>query len=190
VQGKRGYRVQRDQRFSEAARFELAETAWKVRARVRSALLAYLLAVRNLDLLRSEEQVREEQVKLLNERVAEGEIPRPDADSARIELSKTRLSIGSAEGLSLDLTMGMARLLGAGCTIVAQMPPNRTILPNVRCTFPNVSRWFRTPGVWNRVIAKPLYGLTPVPRVRIPPSPPLHLFSAGYMLVIPHMIPS
>ena len=96
--GKRGYRVQRAQSFSEAARFELAEAAWKVRARVRSALLAYLLAVRNLDLLRSEEQVREEQVKLLNERVAVGEIPRPDADLARIELSKTRLSIRSAEG--------------------------------------------------------------------------------------------
>jgi hypothetical protein len=77
-----------------------------------------------------------------------------------------------------------------GCTIVAQMAPNRTILPNWQCNSPNVSCWFRTPGVWNRVIAKPLYGLTPVPRVRIPPSPPLHLFSACYMLVIPHMIPS
>jgi hypothetical protein len=64
-----------------------------------------------------------------------------------------------------------------GCTIVAQMAPNRIILPNWRCNFPNVSCWFRTPGVWNRVIAKPLYGLTPVPRVRIPPSPPFSLNS-------------
>jgi hypothetical protein len=58
------------------------------------------------------------------------------------------------------------------CTIVAQLPPNRVISPNLWCNLPSVSCWFRTPGVWNRVIAKPLYGLTPVPRVRIPPSPP------------------
>src|ERR1700704_651057 len=36
---------------------------------------------------------------------------------------------------------------------------------------------FRTPERWQsgrmRRFAKPLYGLTPVPRVRIPPSPPL-----------------
>jgi hypothetical protein len=35
---------------------------------------------------------------------------------------------------------------------------------------------FRTPERWQsgrmRRFAKPLYGLTPVPRVRIPPSPP------------------
>ncbi len=36
---------------------------------------------------------------------------------------------------------------------------------------------FRTPERWQsgrmRRFAKPLYGLTPVPRVRIPPSPPV-----------------
>ena len=45
-------------------------------------------------------------------------------------------------------------------------------------------------GGENDPFAKPLYGLTPVPRVRIPPSPPLFLFSVSYMLVIPSLIPS
>jgi len=31
-----------------------------------------------------------------------------------------------------------------------------------------------------QTIAKPLYGLTPVPRVRIPPSPPVPTFSSTY----------
>src|ERR1035438_5009049 len=39
-----------------------------------------------------------------------------------------------------------------------------------------------------QTIAKPLYGLTPVPRVRIPPSPPLPL-SSSYATVIPTLIP-
>ena len=51
----------------------------------------------------------------------------------------------------------------------------------------------RTPERWQsgrmRRFAKPLYGLTPVPRVRIPPSPPVLLFSASYMLVIPALSP-
>ena len=108
--GKRGYRVQHAQNLSEAARFELAEAAWKVRNGVRSALLAYLLPERSLGLLRSEEQIREEQVKLLERRVAVGEIPRPDADLARIELSKTRLSVRVAEG---RLRQGRAELAAA-----------------------------------------------------------------------------
>ncbi len=39
-----------------------------------------------------------------------------------------------------------------------------------------------------RRFAKPLYGLTPVPRVRIPPSPPLPLLSSTCKLVIPTLI--
>src|SRR5208282_3965669 len=40
-----------------------------------------------------------------------------------------------------------------------------------------------------RRFAKPLYGLTPVPRVRIPPSPPLLLLSSTCKSVIPTLIP-
>jgi hypothetical protein len=45
-------------------------------------------------------------------------------------------------------------------------------------------------GGENDPFAKPLYGLTPVPRVRIPPSPPLLLLSGVYESVIPILIPS
>jgi hypothetical protein len=40
-----------------------------------------------------------------------------------------------------------------------------------------------------RRFAKPLYGLTPVPRVRIPPSPPVFLFSCTCSLMIPTLSP-
>ena len=44
--------------------------------------------------------------------------------------------------------------LRGGCTIVAQLLPSGAILPRQWCKSPNLSRWFRTPGGWNRVIAK------------------------------------
>jgi hypothetical protein len=46
----------------------------------------------------------------------------------------------------------------------------------------------RTPERWQsgrmRRFAKPLYGLTPVPRVRIPPSPPSSLNCKGFSLAL------
>jgi cobalt-zinc-cadmium efflux system outer membrane protein len=55
--GKRGYRIQMAKRVTEAARLQLAETAWQIRARLRATLLDFLLAKENLILLRQEEQV-------------------------------------------------------------------------------------------------------------------------------------
>ena len=52
----------------------------------------------NLDALRSEEGLRGEQVRLLEQRLAVGEIARPDVVRARIELSKLHLEIFAAEG--------------------------------------------------------------------------------------------
>jgi outer membrane protein TolC len=96
--GKRGHRIQAARSLDQAARFDLADAGWKIRGGVRMALLNYLLASRSLDLLRSEEYVRGDQVDLLEERFSVGEIPRPEVDLARIELSKAHLAIRTAEG--------------------------------------------------------------------------------------------
>ncbi len=83
--GKRGHRIQAARSLDQAARFDLADSAWKIRSGVRLALLNYLLASRSLDLLRSEEQIRGDQVNILERRFSVGEIPRPEVDLARIE---------------------------------------------------------------------------------------------------------
>lgn len=96
--GKRGHRIQVARSLNQAAQFDLADSAWKVRSAVRSALLNFLLTSRNLELLRSEEELRREQVTLLEQRLSAGEIPRPEVDLARIELSRTHLAISAVEG--------------------------------------------------------------------------------------------
>ena len=110
--GKRGHRIESARNLENAARFDLADSAWKVRSGVRTALLNYLLGVRNLDLLRSEEKIRGDQVNLLEQRLAVGEIPRPDVDLARIELSKTHLAINAAEGQIAEAKATLASSIG------------------------------------------------------------------------------
>jgi cobalt-zinc-cadmium efflux system outer membrane protein len=114
--GKRGHRIQSARSLEQAALFDLADSAWKVRSRVRTALLNYLLASRSVDLLRSEEQFRREQVNILEQRFAVGEIPRPEVDLARIELSKTHLAISTTEGQVAEAKAALAASVGVPVT--------------------------------------------------------------------------
>jgi cobalt-zinc-cadmium efflux system outer membrane protein len=110
--GKRGHRIQAARSLDQAARFDLADSAWKVRSGVRVALLNYLLASRSLDLVRSEEQIRGDQVNILEQRLSAGEIPRTEVNLARIELSKTHLAINSAEGQVAETKAALAASIG------------------------------------------------------------------------------
>ena len=110
--GKRGHRIESARHLEDAARFDLADSAWKVRSGVRMALLNYLLSTRSLDLLRSEEQVRGEQVNILEQRFSVGEIPRPEVDLARIELSRTHLGVSAAEGQIAGARTALAASIG------------------------------------------------------------------------------
>ncbi|PYU36019.1 MAG: TolC family protein [Acidobacteria bacterium] len=121
TRGKRGYRIRSARSLDQAARFDLADSAWKVHSGVRRALLDHLLASRSLELLRSEEQIRTEQVRLLQERFVAGDIPRPELDLARIELSKAHLSISTAEGQVAETKAALAAAMGIPVPGIAGM---------------------------------------------------------------------
>ena len=110
--GKRGYRIQSARNLDQAARLDLADSAWNVVSGVRLALLNYLLASRNLELLRSEEQIREDQVKILEQILSAGEISRLHVDLARIELSKTEVALRAVEGQSAEAETSLAAAIG------------------------------------------------------------------------------
>jgi len=110
--GKRGYRVQSARNLDQAARLDLADSAWTVLSGVRLALLNYLLASQNLELIRSEEQARRDQVNILEQIRSAGEIPRLDVDLARIELSKTEVAIRTAEGQVAEAKAVLAAVIG------------------------------------------------------------------------------
>jgi outer membrane protein TolC len=114
--GKRGRRVQIAQDLDQAARFDLADSAWTVLTGLRLALLNYLVASRNLELVRSEQQIRQDQVAILERVLSAGEITRLDVDLARIELSKTQVATRTAEGQVADAKAVLAAAIGIPVT--------------------------------------------------------------------------
>ena len=110
--GKRGHRLQAARSLDQATRFDLANSTWKIRSAVRTALLNYLLAARSVDLLHSEEQIRGDQASILERRFSVGEIPRPEVDLARIELSKAQVTIHTAEGQLGEAKAALAASIG------------------------------------------------------------------------------
>jgi outer membrane protein TolC len=110
--GKRGHRIEQARNLSDAARFDLAGTAWGVRSRVRMALLDDLLAARELNLLENQQEVLTERTKLLAVRLQVGEIPRPELDAAQVELSNIRLEVMRARGHVPETQTVLAAAIG------------------------------------------------------------------------------
>jgi outer membrane protein, heavy metal efflux system len=104
--------VQSARNLDQAARLDLADTAWTVLSGVRLTLLNYLLAARSLEIARSEEQFRTDQVNILKKILSVGEITRIDVDLARIELSKTKVAIHTAEGQTAESKAALAAAIG------------------------------------------------------------------------------
>src|SRR6266436_6744664 len=110
--GKRGHRIQAASSLDQAARFDLADSAWTVRSGVRASLLNYILASQVLELFRSEAKTRGDQVKILEQILSAGEIPSQDVDLARIEVFKTQLTILTTEGQVGEAKAALAAAVG------------------------------------------------------------------------------
>jgi outer membrane protein, heavy metal efflux system len=110
--GKRGYRIANATHMSIASRIQLAQTAWVVRSRVRSALVDYLFAVQTADLLRKEETLRSRYVDLTESRFRAGEIPLPDLTTARIDLTALHQTLSVAEGQAHTTHAALAAAIG------------------------------------------------------------------------------
>jgi cobalt-zinc-cadmium efflux system outer membrane protein len=136
--GKRGYRVANATHLSLACRMQLAQTAWSVRSRVRSALIDYLFAVETAGSLRKEEVLLSSYVDLMDRRFRSGQIPLPDLTAARIELTARHQALSIAEGqvhithAALAAAIGIPESALNGKTLVwpdAKQPPSPASLP-------------------------------------------------------------
>lgn len=110
--GKRGYRILEATRQAQAARLQLAEAGWQVASRVRSALLALLLAERNLVFLEQEQTIRTELVHLIEAQVNAGELPSPELAAARIELTSVIVQTRATEGEVQQARADLAATIG------------------------------------------------------------------------------
>ena len=118
--GKRGYRVLEARQLTEASRLALAEAAWQVRMKVRTALLEYLISERQVGVLEAEEKARGQQVHLLQRRLDAGEIARPELNGAELDLTNIRLALRAAQG-SIDTNRGaLAAAIGIPVSSLAE----------------------------------------------------------------------
>jgi outer membrane protein TolC len=110
--GKRGWRVLESEKLAEAARIQVVETAWRVRSRVRAAWLDYLIALRSLDVLRNERNVRTETAAIWEKRLSVGEAARPDVNIARTALISVEVEAKAAETAVSESRAALAAVIG------------------------------------------------------------------------------
>ena len=96
--GKRGYRIASATHLSRVSRLQLAQTAWVVRSRVRSAFVDYLFAEKAAGLLRAQESLESKYAQIIETRFRAGEIALPEVTTARIDLTNLRQVLRTAEG--------------------------------------------------------------------------------------------
>lgn len=90
---KRGYRMLQASELHEASRIALAEAAWQVRAKIRSALLDNLIATQDAHALRLEVEGRTKLLHLSERRLELGEAARSEVNNAALDLSNATLAL-------------------------------------------------------------------------------------------------
>ncbi len=136
--GKRGYRIAEATHLSEASRIQVAETAWAVRNRMRTALVDLVFARETAAALHEQETLQTRYVGLLEARFHAGEIPLPDVTTARIDLTNLRQARRAAEGQVETSRAALAAAVGIPLSGLADKtvilpgldePPTPTTLP-------------------------------------------------------------
>lgn len=110
--GKRGHRVKQAEYMSEAARLNLANTAWEIRSRLRTSLLDMHALLETEAILREQVSVRESINNLLEQRVGAGEISRIELAQSSIALDQIRLRLADAQRRTAGLRIRVAEVLG------------------------------------------------------------------------------
>lgn len=110
--GKRGYRLAQAAHLSDAARFNLAATAWQVRSRVRKSLLALYAASEREASLKRQEAIQVESVRLLEGQLQAGAISPFEVTQSRVALNQTRFALHDAEKQAATSRVQLAEALG------------------------------------------------------------------------------
>lgn len=110
--GKRGYRIAQTAHLSEAARYQLASTAWLVRSRVRRSVLALYAAHESQAALKDQERLQSESVDLLAGQLQAGAISPFEVTQSRIALNQTRFALRDAEKAQETAYAQLAEALG------------------------------------------------------------------------------
>ncbi|MDL2717678.1 MAG: TolC family protein [Acidobacteriota bacterium] len=110
--GKRGYRIDRARHLSEAAKLEMASTAWGVRSRLRAAMLDWWAADRRADIASRELALRENLVEALERRVEVGGASALDVGREHVARDQAELLVQGEQRRSREARARVAAAVG------------------------------------------------------------------------------
>ncbi len=110
--GKRGHRIARAEHLSEAARLNIATTAWQVRSSVRASLLGFAAVARRAELLQAQTSAQQQIVKLLEQRQQAGAISSAELGLFRVSLAKAQADFADAQRQRAEAHAQVAKALG------------------------------------------------------------------------------
>lgn len=112
VAGKRGYRVAQTRHLVEAAKFDLARTAWTVRSAVRRALSEMHAAELTAELWRTQRPLLAQAAQLVDVQVKAGEVSPLEAAQARIALNRAELAARESDRALASARSRLAEAIG------------------------------------------------------------------------------
>lgn len=110
--GKRGYRMAQAAQLSEAARLNIASVAWQVRSRVHRSMAELYAAVEMESLMRTQQVIQAENVRLLERQHQAGAISAFELTQARLAADASRLTLRDAERQSAEARVQLADAIG------------------------------------------------------------------------------
>lgn len=119
--GKIEIRIDRAASLSEAAKINIAQTAWQVRTRAIRSLLQYQYNQQLIALLKQELSLRQEIVEMLQKRLDAGIASNVDLNNARIFMQKTEQAYVTELGRQPALLAALANDIGLSVDTLKQM---------------------------------------------------------------------
>ncbi len=110
--GKRGYRLDQAHAAAQSAALQIVTTEWQVRRRVRKSLVELYAATQRAEFLAHEQQTQDQTLRALDERVAAGEISRPELIQQRLLYNQSQLLLRDAERMKAESRAALADAVG------------------------------------------------------------------------------
>lgn len=110
--GKRGYRLDEARHLAAAARWDLVGTVWRVRSRLRTAILELYAARQSELLLERQESARQSVLRLLEGQLKAGNVSSYDVAQARIASDRATLARQASAGELRQARIALAGALG------------------------------------------------------------------------------
>jgi outer membrane protein TolC len=109
---KRGYRIDQASHWSEAARLNIGNEAWKVRGQVRDALLSFYAEEERVAFLTQKVTAQQQILEMVTRRRAVGEAAGPDVNLAVLVLTQAHAELAAARSGLLDARAQVASVIG------------------------------------------------------------------------------